>query len=105
MQVGQDIVLPSLGQWLLWRRMIAQSSLWLESVSVRKSIVSGLFVAHFFAQGFLTDSVEVQFAEYQHPGYKQDPVNVGNSGCYRLQVGHAYLFHISKWLLQVFMSW
>jgi hypothetical protein len=27
----------------------------------------------------------VQFAEYQHPGYKQDPVNVGNSGCYRLQ--------------------
>jgi hypothetical protein len=57
MQVGQDIVLPSLGQWLLWRMMNAQSSLWLESVSVRKIIVSGLYEAHLFVQGFLTDSV------------------------------------------------
>jgi hypothetical protein len=32
-----------------------------------------------------TEPLFMQFAEYQHPGYKQDPVNVGNSGCYRLQ--------------------
>jgi hypothetical protein len=27
----------------------------------------------------------VQFVEYRHPGYRQDPVNIANSGCYRLQ--------------------
>ncbi|CAM6079797.1 unnamed protein product [Sphagnum tenellum] len=25
------------------------------------------------------------FVEYRHPGYRQDPVNIANSGCYRLQ--------------------
>ena len=32
------------------------------------------------------DILEMQFADYQVPGYKQDPAVIGNTGCYRLQV-------------------
>jgi len=32
-----------------------------------------------------TEPLFMQFAEYQLHGYKQDPVAIGNSGCYRLQ--------------------
>jgi hypothetical protein len=32
-----------------------------------------------------TEPLFLQFVEYRHPGYRQDPVNIANSGCYRLQ--------------------
>jgi hypothetical protein len=33
-----------------------------------------------------TEPLFLQFVEYRHPGYRQDPANIANSGCYRLQV-------------------
>jgi len=32
------------------------------------------------------DAIEMQFADYQVPGYRQDPAVIGNAGCYRIQV-------------------
>ncbi|KAG0585844.1 hypothetical protein KC19_2G043500 [Ceratodon purpureus] len=32
-----------------------------------------------------TEPLFMQFADYQVPGYKQDPAVIGNTGCYRLQ--------------------
>jgi hypothetical protein len=32
-----------------------------------------------------TEPLFLQFVEYRHPGYRQDPANIANSGCYRLQ--------------------
>lgn len=49
-----------------------------------------------FAESVLTDDVvDMQFADYQVPGYRQDPAVIGNAGCYRIQV-NCLLVHFFK---------
>uniref|UniRef100_A0A7I4D0W8 Uncharacterized protein n=1 Tax=Physcomitrium patens TaxID=3218 RepID=A0A7I4D0W8_PHYPA len=39
-----------------------------------------------------TEPIFMQFADYQVPGYRQDPAVIGNTGCYRIQVSQVLCF-------------
>lgn len=60
--------------------------------SVSRNVFSCLSVINSAVLKSLIDSVltrdilEMQFADYQVPGYRQDPAVIGNTGCYRVQV-------------------
>lgn len=56
-----------------------------------------MIVVKSLVESVLTDDVvEMQFADYQVPGYRQDPAVIGNAGCYRVQVNWVFRSTLSN---------